>query len=705
MARILPGAALAINVILGAADTGVHVNTESRYRALFEPVRIGPLTARNRFYQVPHCTGMGAALPRTLAAMRGMKAEGGWAVVCTEYCSIHPSSDDQPYPSAALWDDEDVRNLAALADAVHAHGALAGIELWHGGSFVSNLASRVPSIGVRSMPSRSEPIQSMRMDRRDIRQFRRWHLDAVKRARAAGFDVIYVYPTHGYLISEFLSRSLNDRTDEYGGSLENRARLLRELLEETRSAVGDTCAVAARFSADGHGEGHLNAQEARDVLGMVGGLADLWDVVVADYYGEEMASSRLVSEAALEAKVAYIRSLTGKPVVSVGRFTSPDTMLRQVRSGVLDFIGAARPSIADPFLPAKIRADRIEDIRECIGCNICYAHNYRGAALRCTQNPTMGEEWRSGWHPEQVPTGPGGSVLVVGAGPAGLEAAQVLAKRGYTVTVADAAEAPGGRVARESRLPGLAEWSRVRDYRLGQIQRLPGVSLYLGNTLSAADVREFGAKHVLIATGARWRRNGLGRWHAAPIANLHTPAVLTPDDIMDGVRPGGAVTIFDDDHYYMGPVLATLLARTGARVTYVTTEGRAGAWSHYTGEQDSIQRQMLTLGIEIITDRSVCAFDGESASLECIYTSEVRAHATDTLLLVTSREPEDALYRELVAEESLEQRQGAPATIQRIGDCLQPALIAHAVYSGHKAARELDGDSPCAEPKRDRVVV
>jgi dimethylamine/trimethylamine dehydrogenase len=114
---------------------------------------------------------------------------------------------------------------------------------------------------------------------------------------------------------------------------------------------------------------------------------------------------------------------------------------------------------------------------------------------------------------------------------------------------------------------------------------------------------------------------------------------------------------------------------------------------------------MLTLGIEIITDRSVCAFDGESASLECIYTSEVRAHATDTLVLVTSREPQDALYRELVAEESLEQRQGAPATIQRIGDCLQPALIAHAVYSGHKAARELDGDSPCAEPKRDRVVV
>ena len=185
------------------------MGSESRYDVLFEPVRIGPVTARNRFYQVPHCTGMGAALPRTLAAMRAMKAEGGWGVVCSEYCSIHPSSDDQPYPSATVWDEDDVRNLAAVADAVHAHGALAGIELWHGGSFVSNLASRVPSLGVRSMPSRCEPIQSRRMDRSDIRRLRAWHLAAARRARAAGFDVIYVYPTHGYLIAEFLSRQLN----------------------------------------------------------------------------------------------------------------------------------------------------------------------------------------------------------------------------------------------------------------------------------------------------------------------------------------------------------------------------------------------------------------------------------------------------------------------------------------------------------------
>lgn len=181
---------------------------------------------------------------------------------------------------------------------------------------------------------------------------------------------------------------------------------------------------------------------------------------------------------------------------------------------------------------------------------------------------------------------------------------------------------------------------------------------------------------------------------------LHVPAVLTPDELMAGAQPSGPVTLFDDDHYYMGPVLAMRMARSGARVTYVTTEGRAGAWSHYTGEQDATQRQMLALGIDIVVDTCVAGFDGASVSLECIYTAAVRVHPAETLVLVTSREPEDALYRELVGE-----AEEASARIQRIGDCLQPALIAHAVYSGHKAGRELDALPDRPAPLRDRVVI
>ena len=677
------------------------MTNESRYQILFDPIRLGPVTAPNRFYQVPHCSGMGHGLPRTLAAMRGMKAEGGWGVVCTEYCSIHPSSDDQPYPFAALWDDGDVANLAAMAQQVHAHGALAGVELWHGGTYVANLATRRASVGVASMPGREEPVQSQRMDRSDIRAFRRWHLAAARRARQAEFDIVYVYPTHGYLLAEFLSRSLNDRTDEYGGSLENRARLFREVLEETRAAVGDRCAIAVRFSADGHGDEHLSATEAHDLIGMLGEVPDLWDLVVGDYYGEEMATSRFVREGSLEERVAQVKRLTRKPVVSVGRFTSPDTMVRQIRAGVLDLVGAARPSIADPFLPAKIRAGRLEEIRECIGCNICYASNYRGVPLRCTQNPTMGEEWRRGWHPERVPPGPGGSVLIVGAGPAGLEAAHILGKRGYTVTLADAEAEPGGRVTLESRLPGLGEWARVRDYRLAQLRTMPQVSMYLGNRLSAAEVREFGADHVLIATGARWRNDGRGRWHVGAIDGLPAAGVLTPDDILRGARPTGEVTIFDDDHYYMAAVIAVLLASAGAKVTYVTPTGRAAAWSHYTGEQERTQSQLLALGVAIHVNSTVEAFDGEAVTLGCIYSGRRSQQSASALVLVTSREPQDRLFRELVGEG---EEADSALRVRRIGDCRQPALIAHAVFAGHQAARELD-DPESSAPGRDRSVI
>ena len=225
--------------------------TASRYDILFEPLRIGPVTTRNRFYQVPHCSGMGHRRPQMLAAMRGLKAEGGWGVVCTEYCSIHPSSDDSPYAYLSLWDEEDVKALALTVEAIHAHGALAGIELWHGGSHSPNRLTREPMLS----PSEHsavfwQPGQARAMDKADIATFRDWHRAAALRARRAGFDIVYVYAGHDYLPFQFLSPLTNQRSDEYGGPLENRARLLRELLEDTKEAIGDRCAVALRLAAN-----------------------------------------------------------------------------------------------------------------------------------------------------------------------------------------------------------------------------------------------------------------------------------------------------------------------------------------------------------------------------------------------------------------------------------------------------------------------
>jgi dimethylamine/trimethylamine dehydrogenase len=667
------------------------VTRDPRYDILFEPVRIGPVTARNRFYQVPHCTGIGWTQPETLARLRGIKAEGGWAVVATEETEIHPSADCEPFHEGRLWDDRDVPAMALMADAVHEHGALAAIEIMHHGGSVANWGTRLAPMAPSHRPIiYYSPVQARAMDKDDIRQLRQWHRDAAIRSKKAGFDIVYVYATHDLSIAhQFLQRRKNDRIDEYGGSLENRVRLLRELIEDTKEAVGDTCAVAVRFCGDELiGEAGLTHDgEARDVVEMLAELPDLWDVNISNWPNDSQ-TSRFAKEGFQEEYTSFVKRLTSKPVVGVGRFTSPDTMVSQVKRGVLDFIGAARPSIADPFLPKKIEEGRIDEIRECIGCNMCVSSDYTSTNLRCTQNPTMGEEWRRGWHPEVIaPKKSDGSVLVVGAGPAGLEAALSAARRGFDVHLAEAGDELGGRVTRESRLPGLSEWARVRDWRVTQLERMDNVSIYRGSELEPEHVLEFGARHVAIATGSTWRGDGVGRDSGFEIPGFDTPSVYTPDDLTSGNLPAQSpVVIWDDDHYYMGGVLAELCRSAGLDVTIVTPAPMVSAWTVNTLEALPIARRIARLGIEVMTYTSVIGFDGAKVQLVGVLKAAMDEIPAAALVTVTARLPVDGLYEQL-----RERWQDAGiASLTRIGDCLAPSTIQQAVYSGHKWARELD---------------
>ena len=674
---------------------------DPRYDILFEPVKIGPVTAPNRFYQVPHCNGMGRMFPDSMIAMRGMKAEGGWGIVTTEQCDFHPTGDVQPFTETSMWDDGDVPYLSAMVDAVHEHGALAGIELVHNGQDSGCLYSREVPIGPEHRPVtwHQHPIQARAMSRDDIRDYRRWHRKAALRAREAGFDMVVVYAGHnGTVPSHFLSRQSNQRSDEYGGSLENRLRLYRELIEETKDAVGDAMGVVARFAVDEMvGEGGLEwGSEGKDAIEMLAELPDMWDVNVSDWENDSM-SSRFAPEGYQEEYISFVKSVTSKPVSAVGRYTSPDTMVSALRRGLVDIIGAARPSIADPFLPAKIREGRPEDIRECIGCNVCAAWNNLSAPSRCTQNPTMGEEWRKGWHPEKIePKESESTILIVGAGPAGLEAAHGLGKRGYQVTLAEARGEVGGRVTRESRLPKLNEWARVRDYRLGQIQRMSNVEIYLESEMDAERIQEFGADAVALATGALWRNDGVGRSIRFPVPGCK---VLTPDDIMDDKRPdtpGSAVTIYDDDHYYMASVIAELLSSEGYRVTLATEGMCVASWTEYTLEQRHIEKRLLSAGVQILVRHQLAEVGEGWLRLTNTLTGEVSDHE-GSVVSVTARLPRDELFKTLKGK----------IPVRRIGDCFGPSIIAAAVYEGHRYAREFDTEiDPDGVPfKRTRYKI
>jgi dimethylamine/trimethylamine dehydrogenase len=665
---------------------------DSRYDILFEPVRIGPVTAKNRFYQVPHCNGMGHAMPEAHAAMRALKAEGGWAVVSTEECEIHPTGDVSPYVEARLWDDHDIPALALMCDKVHSHGALAAVELTHNGPTASNLYSREVALAPSHQPLKyGYPHQARAMTLRDIRDYRRWHRDAALRAKRAGFDIIYIYAAHDLsLAMHFLQRRRNHRSDEYGGTLENRVRLLRELIEDTKEAVGDKCAVALRFATEEFlGPEGVQESEAREIVHLLADLPDLWDINIAAWYMDSQ-TSRFAAEGYQEPFMRWVKELTRKPVVGVGRFTSPDTMVSQVKRGVLDFIGAARPSIADPFLPRKIEEGRAEDIRECIGCNICVTGDMTVTPIRCTQNPTMGEEWRKGWHPERIaPKANDKRVLVVGAGPAGLEAARALGQRGYEVHLAEASRELGGRVTLEARLPGLAEWGRVRDWRVGQINKLPNVTVYRDNLLSAQDVLEFGAERVVLATGCHWRRDGYGRSNGLGIAGLDRSNVFTPDDMLRGHVPDGPVLLFDDDYFYLGSVLADVLRAAGREVIYVTPDDVVASWTAYTQEFRHVQKRLRKLEVKMITAHNMLSFDGERARIACVYSGAEQELRCESVLTITSRLPNDELQRQL-EKRTAEWRDAGVETVTPIGDCLAPGLIAHAVYSGQRYAQELD---------------
>ena len=678
---------------------------DARHAILFEPVRIGPKTLPNRFYQVPHASGFGSGKPRTQAAFRAVKAEGGWGGVCVEYAPISRDSDEIPAIGADIWDDRDARALGMSADAIHAHGSLAGLELYHGGASSPNGGSRA----VRLAPSQlTSEVQwgglAKEMDASDIARVQRDWARAARRAADVGFDIVYVYGAHGYLMTQFLSAHANRRTDRYGGGVADRGRFWLETLAAVREAVGGDCAIATRIAVHGDsgvpGAEGLPGIDVDDMLTLVrlaDDLVDLWDVTVGSW-PEDSGTSRYYPEGHERPWAHRVREATAKPVVAVGRYTSPDLMAEVIRSGKVDLIGSARQAIADPFLPRKIAEGRLEEIRECTGSNICILREETFRHVGCVQNATAGEEFRRGWHPESFApaAGPDRSVLIVGAGPAGMECAVVLGKRGFTaVHLVEAEPEIGGRLRWARRLPTLGAWGRIIDWRVVQLARLPGIEVITGRRLTTADVLEYGADLVIIATGSAWRGDGAQAGYPDPMpgANPALPHVLTPEQVCAGERPPGPrVVVYDTDGYYVAPGVAELLAAEGFQVSVVTTFDVLSPVSDETLEGEMLRAHLHQAGVDVRHATTVTQIGPGSVTGHDRY-GEPWSATCDGIVLVTQQVSKDALYRELASDAAALTRSGIGG-LYRIGDAVAPRMISEAIFDGHRLAREIGADDP-----------
>ena len=626
---------------------------------------------------------------------RRMKAEGGWAAVCGGIISFRRDNWDGNLPR--IWDPVDREALGRVATEVRSQGALAGIELGHNGANFEG-GKFYPSIGASQVAEPDAPHlvpRALGVD--EIEELQADWAAAAGAAAELGYDIVYAYGGAGYLPAQFLSPYFNTRRDAYGGSLENRARFWLESLERFREAVGERSLIAVRIAAEPFSSAGVSAEETLDFVRLADDLVDLWDVNVGRHWPPDSAPSRLRPEGYQVEWSGRVREATAKPIVGVGRLTSPDRMAEILRSGVWDFIGGARPGIADPFLPRKIEEGRYDEIRECTGANFCIAVETRTAGLSCVQNPTVGEEYRRGWHPERYERAREAEldVLVVGAGPAGMECARVLAARGFKrVHLVDAQPATGGHLAWLTRLPGLGEWARLTNYRTIQLHKAKNVELVLGTTVDADDVLEYGADLVVIATGARWI-GPEAEWHYVPLGQIQAAGVeiLTPEEIMvAGREPRGSnVVVWDGDGSNVGVGLAEKLAVDGLRVSMASRFDSVAPLLDSTFEGAGVRRRLHELGVGL--HRSLTPVRAGGGELICSDEfGEEQALAADTLVVVAQRVSDDDLYRQVADRGDLAER-GIRGVFQ-IGDCAAPRPLGYVIADGHRLGREIDAAAP-----------
>lgn len=641
---------------------------------LFTPLTIGPVTIRNRIVSSGHDTVMAVdgRVTDRLVAYQSARARGGVGLIVAQVAGVHVSA---KYTSQVLMADDDscIPGLARLAEAVHAHGGVLFQQLFHDGREMmeSGDGTMPVALSASAAPNERFHVMPRAMPIAQVREMIACYGAAAGRMRIAGHDGVEIVASHGYLPAQFLSPRTNHRTDEYGGSDDNRLRFLREVIAAVRAATGPAMAVGLRISIGEEAEEGLTVDESLATLAALAPDRSLDFVsIVAGTSATLSGSDHIVPPMTMESGytvplAARVKAVIDVPVIVAGRINQPQDAERFLAAGDADAVVMTRALICDPDMPTKAAAGDVDDIRACIGCNqACIGHFHAGYPISCIQHPETGRELTLGVRLRATTPR---HVVVVGAGPAGMKAAAVAAERGHRVTLLEATQRLGGQVLLAQEIPGRGEFGGAITNLQHELEKA-GVEVRFGTRADVTTIRDLAADAVVLATGALPRR--------PPLEVLGSPVVHDAWEVLRGAQfAPGRVVVADWRCDWIGLGIATLLAERGHQVTLAVSGYHAGQRiQQYV--RDEMIKTAVQRGVDIVPLVRPYGADDDTVYLQHVLTGEpVIIEPVTGLVLSQGHTPVDDLSAALEA---------AGIEVHLVGDCLAPRTVEEAVLDALK---------------------
>ena len=660
-----------------------------QYRYLFSPLKLGPVTIANRIVFAAHLTNYAEdGMPSEQhAAYYAARAAGGAGLIITEEHSVHPT--DWPYEKMIhAFHPEVVPGYRRITDAVHAHGVPIFAQINHNGGQASSMYTRLP---VWAPSPVADPLfreVPKAVDHLEIAEIVAGYAAVAARCKEGGFDGIEMQCSHSSIVRGFLSRATNVRTDEYGGSLENRARILHEIVAAVREAIGHELALGVRLCGDELIEDGITIDETVEVAKMVEARGHV------DYINTSIGvatASLFMIEASMHIPPDYamfipsaLRKAVDLPVVGVGRFKDPLQAERALAEGHADLIGIVRGQIADADFVAKARAGEHHDIRLCLSCNQeCVGRMGLNRWLGCIENPRTGRE---SVLPPPTRRPVAKKVVVIGAGPGGMQAAISAAQHGHRVTVLERDSEPGGQVRWAARVPNRAELGDLVRNQVNECGRL-GVEVVYDTDVDVAVVEQHAPDVVVVATGAQASRP----WWAPPLPDPDAPdadGALRVIDVLDVVsgrfHPSGSVIVIDEVGFHQATSVAELLADRGCQVEVLSPGMVVGQDLGITLDMENWWLRATKKGIVQTTDSVIVGLEGPSLQVLHHPTGAVNPKTADWVVLAIPAAPADELYHALSSRFA-----SSPVAVHRVGDCLAPRRAHAAVIDGNRIGAAL----------------